>query len=144
MTICQSRSIWKSYTPELPQSSEDARSKRFNPARTIAIILQGLPWKPAHAPCVIKMALPIKLTPAEYELLLVMVKNAGVVLDRDYLLLSTRGRQAYTHDRAIDVRLSQLRKKLQAKDRESPLFSTVRGGGYMLDCGVEVVTKRQQ
>ncbi len=85
----------------------------------------------------------IKLTPAEYELLLVMVKNAGVVLDRDYLLLATRGRQAYTNDRAIDVRLSQLRKKLQTKNRESSLFSTVRGGGYMLDCGVEIVSNRQ-
>lgn len=79
----------------------------------------------------------IKLTPAEYELLLVMVKQAGTVLDRDYLMLSTRGRQSNPHDRAIDVRLSQLRKKLPCDDREKPLFSTIRGGGYMLDCIVE-------
>jgi len=79
----------------------------------------------------------VKLTPAEYELLLVMVKHAGTVLDRDYLMLSTRGRQANIHDRAIDVRLSQLRKKLRCGDREKPLFSTVRGGGYMLDCMVD-------
>ena len=82
----------------------------------------------------------IKLTPAEYELLLVMLNNVGVVLDRNYLLVTTRGRQANINDRAIDVRLSQLRKKLCVKDRESPLFLTIRGGGYMLDCEVEVLT----
>ncbi len=83
----------------------------------------------------------IKLTPAEYELLLVMLKNAGVVLDRDYLLITTRGRLANVNDRAIDVRLSQLRKKLFIKDRELPLFLTVRSGGYMLDCEVDVINE---
>lgn len=79
----------------------------------------------------------VKLTPAEYELLLVMVKNPGVVLNRDFLLLSTRGRQANINDRAIDVRLSQLRKKISIDNRAAPLFSTVRGGGYMLECTVD-------
>lgn len=82
----------------------------------------------------------VKLTPAEYALLLAMLKNAGVVLSRDYLLLTTRGRQANVNDRAIDVRLSQLRKKLPVENRSTPLFTTIRGGGYMLDCEVEVIT----
>ncbi len=78
----------------------------------------------------------IKLTPAEYELLLVLAKHAGTVLDRDFLMLSTRGRQANVHDRAIDVRLSQLRKKLHHPAQKTALFVTIRGGGYMLDCDV--------
>jgi len=78
----------------------------------------------------------IKLTPAEYELLLVLSKHAGTVLDRDFLMLSTRGRQANALDRAIDVRLSQLRKKLYREGQTKPLFVTIRGGGYMLDCNV--------
>jgi len=78
----------------------------------------------------------IKLTPAQYELLLVLLKHPGVVLDRDFLMLSSRGRQANIHDRAIDVRLSQLRKKLPGEHPQKPLFLTIRGGGYMLDCDV--------
>ena len=81
----------------------------------------------------------IKLSPAEYDLLLVMLKNPNTVLDRDYLMLTTRGRPASAHDRAIDVRMGQLRKKLSLETQSRPLFSTVRGGGYMLDCEVLVV-----
>ncbi len=81
----------------------------------------------------------IKLSPAEYDLLLVMLKNPNTVLDRDYLMLTTRGRPASAHDRAIDVRMGQLRKKLSLETQTRPLFSTVRGGGYMLDCEVLVV-----
>ncbi len=79
-----------------------------------------------------------RLSPAEYELLLVFVKHAGVVLDRDYLMLATRGRPATVYDRSIDVRLSQLRKKIVINGPEKPLFVTIRGGGYMLDCDVEI------
>ena len=80
----------------------------------------------------------IKLTPAEYDLLLVLLKNPGAVLDRDFLMLSTRGRLATAHDRAIDVRMGQLRKKLALEKPGKCLFSTVRGGGYMLDCEVTI------
>ena len=80
----------------------------------------------------------IELTPAEYDLLLVLIKNPGTVLDRDYLMLTTRGRPATAHDRAIDVRIGQLRKKLPRRDASAAMIATVRGGGYMLDCEVEV------
>ena len=79
----------------------------------------------------------IKLTPAEYDLLLVFLKHPGVVLDRDFLMLHTRGRVTNAYDRSVDVRLSQLRKKL-CTDINAPLaFTTVRGGGYMLECDVK-------
>ncbi len=82
---------------------------------------------------------PVELTPAEYDLLLVLLKNPGTVLDRDFLMLTTRGRPATAHDRAIDVRIGQLRKKLQREGEARPLISTVRGGGYKLDCEVRVI-----
>jgi len=80
----------------------------------------------------------IRLSPAEYDLLLVLLKTPNTVLDRDYLMLTTRGRPASAHDRAIDVRMGQLRKKLSLETQNKALFSTVRGGGYMLDCDVQV------
>ncbi len=79
----------------------------------------------------------IKLTPAEYDLLLVFLKNAGVVLDRDFLMLHTRGRVSSAYDRTIDVRLSQLRKKLRTNATTPLAFTTIRGGGYMLECDVK-------
>lgn len=80
----------------------------------------------------------IKLSPAEYDLLLVLLKNPNTVLDRDFLMLTTRGRPVSAHDRTIDVRMGQLRKKLALDTQKKALFSTVRGGGYMLDCNVQV------
>lgn len=80
----------------------------------------------------------VDLSPAEYDLLLVLLKNPGIVLDRDYLMLTTRGRPASAHDRAIDVRIGQLRKKLLPEGTDTPLISTVRGGGYMLNCTVNI------
>lgn len=78
----------------------------------------------------------IDLSPAEIDLLLVFVKHPQTVLNRDYLMQQTRGREAAPFDRTIDVRVGQLRKKLPIRD-EQALFKTVRGGGYMLTQAVE-------
>lgn len=80
----------------------------------------------------------VDLSPAEIDLLLVFVKHPQTVLNRDYLLQQTRGRDAAPFDRTIDVRVGQLRKKLPIAD-EQTLFKTVRGGGYMLTQAVERV-----
>ena len=73
----------------------------------------------------------VPLTGGEYDLLAAMVERANRVLTRDMLLDLLRGRQAGPFDRAIDVAVSRLRRKL---DDGSPahLIKTVRGGGYVL------------
>ena len=81
----------------------------------------------------------VGLSPAEFDLLKVFVKHPETVLSRDYLMQQTRGRDAGPYDRAIDVRVGQLRKKLLVVDAEQPLFKTIRGGGYML---TEPVTRQ--
>lgn len=80
----------------------------------------------------------IDLSPAEIDLLLVFLKHPQTVLNRDYLMQQTRGRDAAPFDRTIDVRVGQLRKKLPILDEQS-LFKTVRGGGYLLTQAVERV-----
>ena len=80
----------------------------------------------------------VELSPAEIDLLLVFVKHPQTVLNRDYLMQQTRGRDAAPFDRTIDVRVGQLRKKLPITD-EQTLFKTVRGGGYLLTQAVERV-----
>ena len=84
----------------------------------------------------------MELSPAEIDLLLVFVKHPQTVLNRDYLMQQTRGRDAAPFDRTIDVRVGQLRKKLPIAD-EQTLFKTVRGGGYMLTQAVERVRSVQ-
>ena len=79
----------------------------------------------------------VPLTGGEYELLVALVERANRVLTRDMLLDLLRGRQAGPFDRAIDVAISRLRRKLDDDGRQAQLIKTVRGGGYVLAADVE-------
>ena len=77
----------------------------------------------------------VPLTGGEYDLLAAMAERANRVLTRDVLLDLLRGRQAGPFDRAIDVAVSRLRRKLD-DGRDTQLIKTVRGGGYVLAADV--------
>jgi two-component system OmpR family response regulator len=79
----------------------------------------------------------VPLTGGEYDLLVALVERANRVLTRDMLLDLLRGRQAGPFDRAIDVAISRLRRKLDDDGRQAQLIKTVRGGGYVLAADVE-------
>jgi len=73
----------------------------------------------------------------EYKLLRVFLEHPNRVLDRDQLLDLSQGREADPLDRAIDVQVSRLRRRL-GDDPQSPrLIKTVRGEGYVLSVPVE-------
>jgi len=79
---------------------------------------------------------PLSLTSHEFALLQVLAENAGKVLSREELLERLGGAdQAF--DRAIDVRVSRLRQKLEADSKAPQLIKTVRGVGYVLVLGDE-------
>ncbi|MBE7216944.1 MAG: response regulator transcription factor [Caulobacteraceae bacterium] len=77
----------------------------------------------------------IMLTPGELSLLGAFVENPGRVLTRDELLHLTRGEDAAPVDRAIDIQISRLRRKLNGKSRDE-VIKTHRGLGYLLDAKV--------
>jgi two-component system, OmpR family, response regulator len=79
----------------------------------------------------------VALTGGEYDLLLALLERPNRVLTRDMLLDLLRGRQAGPFDRAIDVAISRLRRKLEDDGRNGQLIKTVRGGGYVLAATVE-------
>ena len=79
----------------------------------------------------------VPLTGGEYDLLLALVERANRVLTRDMLLDLLRGRQAGPYDRAIDVAVSRLRRKLEDDGRHAQIIKTVRGGGYVLAAEVD-------
>lgn len=74
----------------------------------------------------------VALTGGEFDMLTALAERANQVLTRDMLLDLLRGRQAGPVDRAIDVAISRLRRKLEGDGRDPQLIKTVRSGGYVL------------
>ena len=72
---------------------------------------------------------PVSLSEGDHALLAVFVQRPGRVLTRDALLDLARGLDAASYDRAIDIAVSRLRRKLAEAD-PAPLIETVRGVGY--------------
>ncbi len=71
---------------------------------------------------------PVDVTSIEYDILEVLVRSAGRVVSRDDLARFLYNRQANPLERALDVHVSHLRKKLE---RGRTLIRTVRGIGYL-------------
>jgi two-component system OmpR family response regulator len=80
----------------------------------------------------------VDLSGGEYELLVAFLERPRLVLTRDQLLDITRGRDAGPFDRAIDMQVGRLRRKIEADPKTPELIKTVRGGGYVLASQVEV------
>jgi two-component system, OmpR family, response regulator len=74
----------------------------------------------------------IFLTGGEMSLLMAFVSQPNRILTREMLLEKAHGGEADIYDRAIDVQISRLRRKLQAcVDRD--LITTYRGAGYLFN-----------
>jgi DNA-binding response OmpR family regulator len=73
----------------------------------------------------------LDLTTAEYDLLDVLVQRAGTVVPRDELARLVLGRRLAAYDRAIDMHISNLRKKL-GEGPHGERIKTVRNAGYIL------------
>ena len=72
----------------------------------------------------------IRLTPKEYELLLLFLRNRGRALYRDYLYETVWGEDDIADStRTLDTHITRLRRKLHLGDR----LRTVRNVGYMLE-----------
>ncbi|QCB43670.1 response regulator [Sphingomonas sp. PAMC26645] len=78
----------------------------------------------------------VALTSGEFDLLHAFVAHPRRVVTRDQLLDWTRGRRATPFDRAIDVQLSRLRRKLGDDPRDPAMIRTVRGDGYLFSPAV--------
>ena len=75
---------------------------------------------------------PLALTPTEFDLLLALARAKGRVKSRDQLFEELRGGEWEVFDRAIDMHISSLRKKLGDDPKEPRFIKTVRSVGYML------------
>lgn len=71
---------------------------------------------------------PVDLSPREYALLELLLRNAGHVLSRDQILERVWGYDAEPEPNIVDLYIHYLRKKLGARS----LIQTVRGAGYTI------------
>lgn len=71
------------------------------------------------------------LSTHEFDLLHIIAKNAGNILSRDYLFNKLYNREYDGLDRTMDVRISQLRKKLNDNSEEALRIKTIWGKGYL-------------
>lgn len=74
----------------------------------------------------------LALTPAEFGLLLSLAKANGRVKTREQLIEEVGDREWDVFDRAIDMHISSLRKKLGDDPKNPQFIKTVRGYGYQL------------
>lgn len=80
-----------------------------------------------------------QLSAAEFKLLTVFLRNPGVLLTRDQLMMETAGRVGDALDRTIDNQISRLRRKIEPDPRAPSLIRTQWGDGYLFTA--KVVTK---
>lgn len=73
----------------------------------------------------------VPITAMEFELLRAFVRNPNRVLSRDQLMLHSRNRERDPFDRAIDIRIGRLRRKIEPDPEEPTAIRTVRNAGYM-------------
>ncbi|HYZ32927.1 MAG TPA: response regulator [Crenalkalicoccus sp.] len=119
----------------LRRTGAEAGGPKEPPAK--AVRFAGWVLEPARRRLLNPEGAEVPLTGGEYELLQVLVERPNRVLTRDMLMDLLRGRQAGPFDRAIDVAVSRLRRKLEDDGRNPTLIKTVRGGGYVLAATVE-------
>ena len=75
----------------------------------------------------------LDLTPTEYDLLHMLVLNAGQALPRETLIDQVWGYDWYGDARVVDTHIQHLRRKLrQCTPDDEELIHTVRGVGYRL------------
>jgi two-component system OmpR family response regulator len=74
---------------------------------------------------------PVELSDGEFRLLRALVQHPRRVLTRDQLVQYAMGADSDSYDRAIDVQISRLRRKLAVGEGRADLIRTVRNEGYM-------------
>ncbi|MFZ0501289.1 MAG: response regulator [Steroidobacteraceae bacterium] len=81
----------------------------------------------------------IELTNGEFNLLAALIASAQHVMTRDQLIEASRVYDNEVYDRAIDVQILRLRRKIEADPSQPTYIVTERGVGYSFNAAIEKV-----
>jgi DNA-binding response OmpR family regulator len=81
----------------------------------------------------------IALSNGEFNLLVALVASPERVLSRDQLLEASRVYDNEVYDRAIDIQVLRLRRKIEPDPSQPTFIVTERGAGYVFSSAVQVV-----
>ena len=73
----------------------------------------------------------VAVTAGEFDILKIFAENPNRPLSRDWLLETTSHRSRDPFDRAIDLRITRIRRKIEPTPEKPTVIRTVRGIGYM-------------
>ena len=76
---------------------------------------------------------PVKMTPIEYNILLLLVKNQGRVFSIDQIYESIWNEDAIGADNTVAVHIRHIREKIEINPREPRYLKVVWGVGYKID-----------
>ena len=76
---------------------------------------------------------PIRLTPIEYNILLLLVKNAGKVFSIDEIYEQIWNEEAIGADNTVAVHIRHIREKIEINPREPKYLKVVWGVGYKIE-----------
>jgi two-component system response regulator RegX3 len=79
----------------------------------------------------------VRLRRKEFELLRLLVENAGRVLTRDVLIDRVWGTDYIGDTKTLDVHIKRLRSRIEVDPPSPKLITTVRGVGYRFDPGTD-------
>lgn len=74
----------------------------------------------------------LDLTSTEFTLLYLLAQHIGQIVSREKLSLEVLGKRLTPFDRAVDMHVSNLRRKLPDRSDGLPWFKTLRGRGYLM------------
>ena len=72
----------------------------------------------------------VGLTPLEFEILITLARDPGVVLSREQLMDRVWGYRDYAGGRVVDSHVARIRRKLKEDGAEPRFIRTVHGVGY--------------
>ena len=74
----------------------------------------------------------VRLTSTEMQLMKIFAANTGEVVSRTKLVEELGRDRGQAQERAVDVQITRLRRKLEADPKQPRYLQTIRGAGYML------------